>query len=969
MKKNPFSKSGLFNPRVLFGFALCSVGILLATFGVTGKPNAKATTFSPASLDSPTTNFSNGITFDHANLNDPVRMVGEPDIAIDANGGIYVSGPGGSTTQASWFWKSQDNGLQWHLIGCPNKSNCQNGGGDTEIILARNNDVFAADAQTLQCNSTFRSTDGGQTFIPGEGCFPETDREWLGVYDPPGMTPPAGRRIYLSGNERAFGCNVLVSTDNGMTFVPPNPTVNPTAQLPGAPTCIGRFAVDPANGEIFAPVAGGTIFASTNGAVTWAARGNSGAVAGISLPTIFSSIQIDSAGNLWQGWINGGAAFVSYSTDRGFNWHPPIKVSTGPGSPIGTSPDLRQIVFTWLAVGDPGRVALIFLGTTDTGADLSIPAFGGPNAVWHAYASFSTNAMAATPTFTQVQADEHAMHRGAICAGGTGCLQANSDRALADFFMVDKDPQGRVFIAYNEDSDLSDVTQGAGQEYIGKPINAVIRLRTGPSLFAAQGNLLLPLPAPANVAITSGSASGGTISLAGTHGLPPGNWATDPAGDAPFPVIPITSANHPALDILEASASDNGTSLTFKLKMADLSTSAVQDAATAGGTPTWMVTWWEGKNGIGPSGITSGPFHSHWFVKWVGQTSFVYGKVSSIDLATLGAPTPKFLTYSPLGLATGNVTGNVVTITVPLSAVGPLIAGDKIDHITAYSLVEHADVTVNDWADQAKSFSYVIGTAPAGQHLPDGYVQVSLDNFATSALATLNPANNTWTSSIPGNGGTVCARQVLAKDLYTPLWDDVQAGPVSCISIGPPPLTRVDSVKTHGVAGPLNVQLQNDATTQPRGVECRTGGATNDYTIVFTFQNNLVTTDTSTAASIVSGPGSIVAATTGFGPAANQYTVNLTGVTNAQYVTVAINNAHDVNGGFGPVSTTMGVLLGDVNATGGVDGNDVSAVQSRTRQTVTQSNCRFDVNATGGIDGNDVSLTQSKTRSSLPSLP
>jgi hypothetical protein len=62
----------------------------------------------------------------------------------------------------------------------------------------------------------------------------------------------------------------------------------------------------------------------------------------------------------------------------------------------------------------------------------------------------------------------------------------------------------------------------------------------------------------------------------------------------------------------------------------------------------------------------------------------------------------------------------------------------------------------------------------------------------------------------------------------------------------------------------------------------------------------------------------------------------------------------------------MGVLIGDVNATGGVDGNDVAAVQSHTRQPVTSANFRFDVNASGGIDGNDVSLTQSHTRTALP---
>jgi hypothetical protein len=56
-----------------------------------------------------------------------------------------------------------------------------------------------------------------------------------------------------------------------------------------------------------------------------------------------------------------------------------------------------------------------------------------------------------------------------------------------------------------------------------------------------------------------------------------------------------------------------------------------------------------------------------------------------------------------------------------------------------------------------------------------------------------------------------------------------------------------------------------------------------------------------------------------------------------------------------------------IGPTTGNDGNDVSAVQSHTRQSVTSANFPYDVNATGGlIDGNDVSLTQGQTRTSLP---
>jgi len=103
------------------------------------------------------------------------------------------------------------------------------------------------------------------------------------------------------------------------------------------------------------------------------------------------------------------------------------------------------------------------------------------------------------------------------------------------------------------------------------------------------------------------------------------------------------------------------------------------------------------------------------------------------------------------------------------------------------------------------------------------------------------------------------------------------------------------------------------------------------------------------------------------GTDAHQYIVNLTGVTNAQRLTVTLANLSDNAGDFSAsMSATMGVLIGDVNANGLVDGNDVSAVQSQTRQSVTSANFRDDVNANGTIDGNDVSLTQSETRTSLP---
>ena len=184
-------------------------------------------------------------------------------------------------------------------------------------------------------------------------------------------------------------------------------------------------------------------------------------------------------------------------------------------------------------------------------------------------------------------------------------------------------------------------------------------------------------------------------------------------------------------------------------------------------------------------------------------------------------------------------------------------------------------------------------------------------------------------------------------------------------------LTSVVSEKTHGGAGNFDVNLPLTGT---RGVECRArgglpNGATGDYQLIFTFSNNLQSVGSAT----VSHASNTTAAvgSTAKGPKPNQYTVNLTNVSNAQYLQVNLNNVSDVLGNTAAAvsSPEMGVLIGDVNANGLVDGNDVSAVQGQTRQSVSNTNFRDDVNANGIIDGNDVSLTQGQTRTSLPSSP
>ena len=97
-----------------------------------------------------------------------------------------------------------------------------------------------------------------------------------------------------------------------------------------------------------------------------------------------------------------------------------------------------------------------------------------------------------------------------------------------------------------------------------------------------------------------------------------------------------------------------------------------------------------------------------------------------------------------------------------------------------------------------------------------------------------------------------------------------------------------------------------------------TGGA---HQIVFTFSAPV----TVASATVTSGIGAVGLLS---GNGTNTITVDLTGVANAQYITVRLNCVTDgLN--VGNVSVTMGVLAGDANAGGSVTGTDVSIVKSQ----------------------------------------
>jgi len=162
------------------------------------------------------------------------------------------------------------------------------------------------------------------------------------------------------------------------------------------------------------------------------------------------------------------------------------------------------------------------------------------------------------------------------------------------------------------------------------------------------------------------------------------------------------------------------------------------------------------------------------------------------------------------------------------------------------------------------------------------------------------------------------------------------------------------SRKIHGAAGAFDILLP---LTGNVGIECRGGGATNDYQMIISFGTAVMVG----SASVTSGAGSV----SSFSVSGSEVTVNLTGVTNVQRITLTL---HNVNNGTstGDVPVSMGVLIGDVNGNASVDAFDVSQTKATSGQSVDATNFRNDVTANGSINASDVSLVKSESGTALP---
>ena len=349
---------------------------------------------------------------------------------------------------------------------------------------------------------------------------------------------------------------------------------------------------------------------------------------------------------------------------------------------------------------------------------------------------------------------------------------------------------------------------------------------------------------------------------------------------------------------------------------------------------------------------------------WTGSEMIVWGGTNGMNYVNTGGRyNPSMDSWTPTGLT--NVPLGRYAFTAVWTGNEMIVWGGVDENFNDTNTGGRYNPTTDSWiATNAGN-----GPSPRDSHTAvwtGSEMIVWAGIFHTTDLnsgAKYNPASDTWTA-------TATANAPLARHDHAAVWtgsemvvwggfsvellEYLNTGGRYCAQSQAPMAQSAFSRKTHGAAGTFDVPLP---LTGNVGVECRSGGATNDYQMIINFANPV----TVGSASVTSGTGSV----SSFSVSGSQVTVNLTGVTNVQRITVTLFNVNDGTH-MGNVPVSMGVLVGDVNGNAVVNASDVSLTKSQVGQAVTGSNFREDVNANGTISATDVAQVKSKVGTALP---
>ncbi|MGB0152011.1 MAG: sialidase family protein [Candidatus Poseidoniaceae archaeon] len=303
-------------------------------------------------------------------------------------------------------------------------------------------------------------------------------------------SPVYDTAVYFCYNKLA-GIFCYTSLDGGATFAV-------GGQAFGLVTTNGGLhgAISSApDGTVYVPprVATPTLVVSKDNGLNWEEK-TMGEDVGTPNPRKNSEMAADTESNGYHVWTGADqGVYMSRSTDSGESWEQTsLRIS-----PV----DVVSSVFPQIIAGDPGRMAVAYLGSEDAGA-LGVPDIDGnpwdgnahyatANVSYDLYVTYSLNALDENPVFQTVRVTQDPVQVGSICLNSGDCRDiGGSNRNLLDFNDIVIDSEGRIFIA---------ITDGCTGECATKDVptpedsrdrlGTLVYLASGPSLLADVGEL------------------------------------------------------------------------------------------------------------------------------------------------------------------------------------------------------------------------------------------------------------------------------------------------------------------------------------------------------------------------------------------------------------------------------------------------------------------------------------------------
>jgi hypothetical protein len=666
--------------------SIALVGTALVALGMSLPADAadRSLGVDPAAIDKDVNTVpDHTVSFTPATITDPVLFGGEPGLNFDP------TDPSGKRSYADWpvssrqnigvLFRSEDGGLSYQkrypdpadiattggpaCMGRQTPYCFSGGGGDTDVNVNAKTGVLYYGTQEVLVNQAMgTSFDKGDTFpsdhvFAGVATTTGVDRQWVG-------SVKGTKTEYLAYHVPIVGEYIHVSNDSGKVG---SWSPQPVPQIPNV-TQSGSLVVDNSNGIHKGAVyvgylnGGFQVGVSTDGAKTFTVH----SIPGASGPRNFTVLNVDTRGNLYATWVNGSTNKTYLSTSKadapgnktapGSVWSPPVVVSNG----------LNVTIFSNLAAGDPGRIAVGYYGTTAKASSPDNVKKGAGG--WSPYVALSTNALCQWdahpcekgPRFHQTPISHHINQDDNICTSGTACAATGGNRNLLDYFDMNIDAQGHLGVVW------TDTTNATTMGFI-----KIARQASGPSLFA----------------------KGATAKQSMRY-----NGFADSAGDARYPFYgpkARTSPSNPVLDLRGTTIrlKDSKTiEVTMKLTSASSIGSRIPQAgATDGLTPIQQakyVTRWDYKGKVFYVGanVTQGENAPTYFAGEVNSDSGV--------LAVGGGTTYYGTKYNAQKTATGRISGTTVVIDVPVASVGGAGKGASLYSVGSYAMLGADDRTV-----------------------------------------------------------------------------------------------------------------------------------------------------------------------------------------------------------------------------------------------------------------------------------